>query len=777
MRRLRILLALCLSALLLACRPPAPLATAPALQVVPLLRGQVLLPAGYQAQANPGQVRANATVTLIDPANFQAKGTGITQADGSFTLQALASFTPTLGALYLLESNKALGGAGSAAFRLRTLVQYTSAGWTSVSGASVQLSTATTAVALLWDHHGLAAADVVGKVSYDALTHTHRFLDLTSTLTQVTLQEVADRVTEALLVGLDPLQAVRPGPDGHYGLSLASRSRNGLINPGFEVGANTAPGWKLNNPAVATFSVETGIVHTASRSIRLTVNGTGDTWFGQGYTGSTDTFGVPLASGTAYTFSVYARGAAGGEKLRLCVNYEQPFGEAGSPTITLTTSYQRYTWSFVSAHTTDRAVVFFRYGSQVGQTALPATLYLDDAQFEAGGAATSYSPPIRLTLEGFANALETANLTPAPGKVGRAVVAEQGINLLASSSFEVDSDADGLPDGVALSGSGGTYTRDSDALFGTRSLKIAKSSATGDYAYFSHGYNYRAGHTYTLSVWVKGENVSGAPSESDFGIYVDPTRVGGGLSYPDIIKAAAPTGTFGWTRVCLTHTFVNDCTSAKVIPMFRFKTGTVWFDGFQIEENAYASPYAGDGPDRLIFDANRYVNPQEGTIAFWYQPTFGWDDPSGTGVLMGLSNPGQDAVLQLSKFMGGDGRYGLRFGLRHESLDDHEWRYAEYVPTTVAWRAGDWHHVAVSWGPAGMALYLDGTAVATHLENGGIWTTSSEVHPAPYLGILSFSGGGRNFNSQINGALDGLKIWDGQLGVQGVRREYLGLAL
>lgn len=765
MRRLRVLLALCLATLLIACRPPAQVAPPPSVQAIQPLQGELLLPEGYQVQANASQVRANATVTLIDPSTFQAKGTGVTQADGTFTVHALNTFNPSVGSTYLLESNKTLGGAGSTAFRLRTLVQYTASGWTSVTGSAVQLSAATTAVALLWDHHALAASSVLAKVTYNTTTRTHRFSDLTATLTEAKLREVEGLVLEALLVNADPIQVVRPGPDGTFVLSLSDRPRNLIVNPSFEEGGTTLPYWKLNNPAIASYSVESSVVYEGRRAAKLTVTAAGDTWFGQGWNSTTDTFGVRLATGTAYTFSVYARGAVGGEKLTLNLNYQTPFAEIGSTVYTLTTTWQRYSWTFVSSHTTDRAFLMFRNGSGTGQATFPASIFLDAMQFEAGGAASDYAAQGTLLREGFANSLESTGVTTATGRSGRAVMVDNWLNLIPSnSSFETDTNSDGVPDGCdVIGGAGGTYSLDTNAMFHNRSLRIAKTVVSGDICRYVHTYTYKAGRTYTFSIWVKGENVSGSPSAGDFALYVDPFANG---AYSNVRNVAAPTGTFDWTRISYTHTFSVDCQSAWIYPIFRNKTGTVWFDGLQVEENAQASPYAGDfGADRLAFDASRY-SPYQGTISFWYRPTYSWQSDRDLGDIFSLVNGVGNELLVLNKALSATG--GNRFIV--SAWDGSNSRSTELIPAATPWLAGTWHHVAVTWGTRGLEYYLDGGLVAQvpyfGPVNGGL----------PFS-RLCFAGNnvGANYIGSTNGALDGLEVWDVQKSAEAVRREYLGL--
>lgn len=756
---MRLFVTFLLAALLtLGCRPsPMTPIGQPTAQGLPLLTGELMVPASYQAQASSGQVKANATVTLIDPATFQAKGTGLTASDGTFTVQALGTFTPTLGTLYLLESTKTLGGASSALFRMRTLVQLTATGWTSVSGTTVQLSAATTAVSLLWDLHGLTAADVLGKVTYDAVTRTHRHAGLTATLNELKARDVEGLVQEALLRDLDPVQVVRPGPNGGYQLALGTPARNMLLNGGLEDGGTTVRGWRFYNPAgIGTYSIETGLVYEGSRAVKLTATAAGDLWWGQGtWWDPSEESRIKLEAGKTYTVSAYARGAVGGEKLTL----------AGSPAVSLTTSWQRYTYTWTEATSTTRFLL--RPGSVAGQATFPATVYLDAIQLEEGGA-TAYETQGNLLVDGFANAKEAVGVTPADGRAGEGVFVNQGTNILTNSSFEVDSNSDGIPDNFATQGGALVTALDAGTvLYGARSLRITNAAPNTGYLNPILTYDFKAGSTYTFSVWVKGQNVSGAPQESNFGIYVDATRaVGGPL---ETFTVAAPTGTFDWTRVIITHTFLNDCVSAKVIPIFRNKTGTAWFDGFQVEPGFRATPYGGDGNggtlDTLAFDAKQSLNAYQGTLSFWYRPAYGWEESTRQIFAITAGN-NDDDICDLANLPGFDGKPYLRFNVH----DGTAWRTgAAWMPTTAPWTAGSWHHLAVSWGPRGVELYVDGTKVASDPYTGAI-------KGGLPLRRLVFSGQYANYSAAANGTLDGLKIWDVQKSAQWISREYMGIA-
>jgi hypothetical protein len=99
------------------------------------------------------------------------------------------------------------------------------------------------------------------------------------------------------------------------------------------------------------------------------------------------------ATAAIYTFSVYLKGAVGGEQTYISIRIgTTPYYT--SPRITLTTSWQRYVVTSAAPLTT--AAWFFGVGTDlrdVSQTSTPAqNIYVWGAQFELGDFATSYIP-------------------------------------------------------------------------------------------------------------------------------------------------------------------------------------------------------------------------------------------------------------------------------------------------------------------------------------------------------------------------------------------------
>ncbi|MNY52352.1 hypothetical protein D3C86_1880160 [compost metagenome] len=98
---------------------------------------------------------------------------------------------------------------------------------------------------------------------------------------------------------------------------------------------------------------------------------------------------------------------------------------------------------------------------------------------------------------------------------------------------------------------------------------------------------------------------------------------------------------------------------------------------------------------------------------------------------------------------------------------------ATWTPASEPWKAGEWHHLAITWGPQGDEIYFDGARVATGPFSGSL---NGEAE----LNLLSFACLdylNSNVLSVVNpqGALDGLKVWDVQRSPDEIRRAYLGV--
>jgi len=109
----------------------------------------------------------------------------------------------------------------------------------------------------------------------------------------------------------------------------------------------------------------------------------------------------------------------------------------------------------------------------------------------------------------------------------------------------------------------------------------------------------------------------------------------------------------------------------------------------------------------LTFSGKDNFPGNEGTVEFWLQPQWDGDDGKTRYILSAAAQ--QRNQISINKLA--TGRFGVgMFGTPHGSTNfvyrraDHDIR---------AWKAGEWHHVAVCWGGGELALWLDGKKVAS----------------------------------------------------------------
>ncbi|HEY9857560.1 MAG TPA: hypothetical protein V6D05_17580, partial [Stenomitos sp.] len=119
-------------------------------------------------QVAPDALRRLATVTLIDAAN-RTVATTRTDAAGAFTLLPGSSFTAAANDVFFLNVFKGTrdNAVSADVARMRTILQWTTAGWRSVSSASVVVTPLTTAVSII---QGLQPASVSVATTLDTVS-------------------------------------------------------------------------------------------------------------------------------------------------------------------------------------------------------------------------------------------------------------------------------------------------------------------------------------------------------------------------------------------------------------------------------------------------------------------------------------------------------------------------------------------------------------------------------------------------------------------------------
>jgi hypothetical protein len=172
----------------------------------------------------------------------------------------------------------------------------------------------------------------------------------------------------------------RQPPDSSTG--IWEGTTNMIANGGAEsfASSNTTAG----GTGTITITRSTGTSKFGAASFKIVTDGTGAN---QGIFWSNGTR-ITVSGSTTYTFSVWAKGAVGGEATRVLINWYDSGGTFLAQTsnhITLTTSWQQYTVTGTSPSTAASAWPNFGASGTLAYTA-----WLDGAQFEQKPIATPY---------------------------------------------------------------------------------------------------------------------------------------------------------------------------------------------------------------------------------------------------------------------------------------------------------------------------------------------------------------------------------------------------
>lgn len=154
-------------------------------------------------------------------------------------------------------------------------------------------------------------------------------------------------------------------------------------------------------------------------------------------------------------------------------------------------------------------------------------------------------------------------------------------------------------------GSGEISTQ--EKYIGSRSLKINKTNDISRH-FYTQTLNLEKGKTYTLSAYVKTNNISNKNSKgaSVFVNYQD--KNGEWLT----AESRCLTGNNDWTRLQVSFTIPKDAVSAEVAPKVGIisKTGTAYFDCIQLEEGSIANRY------NLVENSN-FMYTNGGVPLYW----------------------------------------------------------------------------------------------------------------------------------------------------------------
>jgi len=343
-----------------------------------------------------------------------------------------------------------------------------------------------------------------------------------------------------------------------------------------------------------------------------------------------------------------------------------------------------------------------------------------------------------------------------PGKFQKALqIAAATTNLVQYPSLE-NGTLGSVPDGWNMNGAG-TFVKSADvAHYGSYSGKLTVSNQQG-FPTHSLASTINLANAYTVSAWVRIESYTAGTLQ----LSVQRTD-----TFAEVMAANADTTKLKqWQRVVATYAGGGSgSVSARVkVQTSTGATMTVYFDGVQVEQSAYATPYCDGSLNPIGSTAHAWtgtahastsartatalyysigtVNPREGTISTWI-----WVD--------GFFNYNR-------LFHGYNGNGNFDFYL--SSSGAANFRYNSVTTSAGTLTARTWQHVATTWSlETGKATaYLNGIQVAQSNITGPVTLDGTSLSLGSWWGT-----------EQINGLIDDFTILSTAIDANQVRAIY-----
>jgi hypothetical protein len=163
-----------------------------------------------KTKSNISDIRPGATVSIIEPNLNFTIASGITDADGDFTINPQAGFVPEDGQIFILEATKRLEGGtvGKGLASIRTYIKWNDTGniWTSITFPGIKITIQTTALAIIDGFNNTVNPDdLIGKID---ITNNQAIISPVNGITSENITEVSGLASEILNQNGDPVRYI-----------------------------------------------------------------------------------------------------------------------------------------------------------------------------------------------------------------------------------------------------------------------------------------------------------------------------------------------------------------------------------------------------------------------------------------------------------------------------------------------------------------------------------------------------------------------------------------
>ena len=323
-----------------------------------------------------------------------------------------------------------------------------------------------------------------------------------------------------------------------------------------------------------------------------------------------------------------------------------------------------------------------------------------------------------------------------PGKFGKAIMVEEGTtNLLPSAGatgktlFGSNNNAFSMNSLVSNFGRSDSY-----------SIKSTQVQNGGNTGFFTPMYTVAANTTYTGSCYIYNAASGSRQFRASLSWYdASNTRISLSNGNPVIIPPNQ------WVRVTITAMLPSNAAKVRLVA-FEFGANSVvndiyYFDDFMIEQKPYPTSFI-DGTrssETLTIPTEGVLNPQEGTIEFWWKPI---NQPANTMLSQQTSPP----IIQVGNYHQNNSWIlwclnGIRLYVRVSGAT--EWTGVRAPLSNLNWyQLNKWYHIAVRWENADTFwIFFDGVKYGPYVSSNPFTGIAGNIMS---LGRLNASSGNSN---------------------------------
>ncbi|MFN8577462.1 MAG: carboxypeptidase-like regulatory domain-containing protein [Candidatus Sericytochromatia bacterium] len=170
----------------------------------------------FKAKAYESEVIANTEVSVLYPSNYTntslantSIAVGLTDSIGKFNINFEPTFSPIKDQIYILEARKRIGGEGNNVIALKTFIKWTGTTWTSITGTTIYINKATTALGIMSGYSStiLNPSDTIAKL--DVTSTSINVSTINTYLTLDKLNAVTNLVDTVITNNQDPISEIK----------------------------------------------------------------------------------------------------------------------------------------------------------------------------------------------------------------------------------------------------------------------------------------------------------------------------------------------------------------------------------------------------------------------------------------------------------------------------------------------------------------------------------------------------------------------------------------